>query len=126
MYSEYIVDKTYSEGIIAEDKIKVLGNLLMSQLVKDMLDKEFGKKYIVSIPDSLFTKEKKLEKIMSMFDDGHAKNSVLFLVSIDIVNDNKKIIRKLLFSALLCIRQNICLTISVLCSNPNLVYIRLW
>ena len=96
MYSEYIVDKTYTEGLVAEDKLEVLATLLSSQLVKDMLDKDFGKKYIVSIPDSLFTKEKKLEKIMSMFDDGHAKNTVLFLVSIDIVNDNKKVIRKLL------------------------------
>lgn len=96
MYSEYIVDKTYTEGLVAEDKLEVLATLLSSQLVKDMLDKEFSKKYIVTIPDSLFTKEKKLEKIIGMFDDGHAKNSVLFLLNVDMVNDNKKLIRKLI------------------------------
>lgn len=96
MYSDYIVDKTYTEGLVAEDKLEVLATLLSSQLVKDMLAKEFNKKYIISIPDSLFTKEKKLEKIISMFDDGHAKNSVLFLLNVDMVNDNKKLIRKLI------------------------------
>lgn len=96
MYSDYIVDKTYTEGLVAEDKLEVLATLLSSQLVKDMLDKEFNKKYIVTIPDSLFTKEKKLEKIIGMFDDGHAKNSVLFLLNVDMVNDNKKLIRKLI------------------------------
>ncbi len=96
MYSEYIVDKTYTEGLVAEDKLEVLATLLSSQLVKDMLGKEFSKKYVVSIPDTLFTKEKKLEKIISMFDDGHAKNTVVFLLSVDVVNDNKKLIRKLI------------------------------
>ncbi len=72
MYSDYIVDKTYTEGLVAEDKLEVLATLLSSQLVKDMLAKEFNKKYLVMIPDSLFAKEKKLEKIIGMFDDGHA------------------------------------------------------
>lgn len=96
MYSDYIVDKTYTEGLVAEDKLEVLATLLSSQLVKDMFAKDFSKKYVISIPDSLFTKEKKLEKIIGMFDDGHAKNTIIFLLNLDIVNDNKKIIRKLL------------------------------
>lgn len=96
MYSDYIVDKTYTEGLVAEDKLEVLATLLSSQLVKDMLAKEFNKKYLVMIPDSLFAKEKKLEKIIGMFDDGHAKNSVLFLLNVDMVNDNKKIVKKLI------------------------------
>jgi signal peptidase len=96
MYSDYIVDKTYTEGLVAEDKLEVLATLLSSQLVKDMLNKEFSKKYIVTIPDSLFTKQKKLEKIIGMFDDGHAKNTVLFLITVDIANDNKKMLRKLI------------------------------
>lgn len=94
MYSDYIVDKTYSEGLVAEDKIEVLATLLSSQLVKDMFAKVFNKTYVVSIPDSLFEKDKKLEKIIGMFDDGHAKNSVLFLLTLDTVNNNKKIVKK--------------------------------
>ena len=96
MYSDYIVDKTYTEGLVAEDKLEVLATLLSSQLVKDMLSKTFNKKYVVSIPDTLFTKEKKLEKILGMFDDGYAKNTVLFLLDLDVCNDNKKIIKKLI------------------------------
>jgi len=96
MYSDYIVDKTYTEGLVAEDKVEVLATLLSSQLVKDMFGKVFNKKYLVSLPDSLFGKEKKLEKIVGMFDDGHAKNSVMFLLSVEIVNNNKKFIKKMI------------------------------
>ena len=52
VYSDYIVDKTYSEGIIAEDKVKVLANLLLSQLVNDMYAGESNKKYFIYIPES--------------------------------------------------------------------------
>ena len=96
MYSDYIVDKTYTEGLVAEDKIEVLATLLSSQLVKDMFAKVFNKKYLVSLPESLFGKEKKLEKIVGMFDDGHAKNSVIFLLTVETVNNNKKIIKKMI------------------------------
>lgn len=96
VYSDYIVDKTYSEGIIAEDKIKVLGNLLMSQLVKDMFQGEFNKKYIVYIPESLYTKDNKLDKVFEMFDDELAKKNINILLAYNGLSDNKKVVKQLI------------------------------
>ena len=79
VYSDYVVDKTYQEGIVAEDKMAVLINLLLIQVVKDMLEADFNKKYIIYIPDSLYSKENKLDNIFEIFEDEYAKNSVIVL-----------------------------------------------
>ncbi len=92
VYSDYIVDKTYQEGIVAEDKIAVLINLLLMQIVKDMLEADFNKKYIVYIPDSLYSKENKLNNIFEIFEDEYAKNNIIVLTKYEDLN--KKIIKR--------------------------------
>ena len=96
VYSDYIVDKTYSEGIIAEDKIKVLSNLLLSQLVKDMFNGEFNKKYVVYVPDTLYTKDNKLDQVFEMLDDEFAKKNINILLSYNSLSENKKVIKTLI------------------------------
>ena len=96
VYSEYIVDKTYSEGIVAEDKIEVLSSLLLAQLVKDMFQGVFNKKYVIYIPETLYEKNVKLDKILKMLDDDFAKNCINIVVQFEHLNKNKKIIRALI------------------------------
>ena len=93
VYSEYIVDKTYSEGVVAEDKVEVLASLLQAQLVKNMLNGVYGIKYIVYLPETLCEKEKKLDKVLNYFNDPFAKNSINFLIKFEALNKNKKTIR---------------------------------
>ena len=95
VYSEYIIDKTYNEGVIAENKIMILLNLLSIRLVKDMVDSEFNKKYVVYLPKSIYSKEKKIEKILSAIDDEHARESILFLIKLDDLNKYKTLVKKL-------------------------------
>ena len=80
VYSEYIVDKTYTEGIIAEDKVMVLLNLLHVNIVRDMLDLEENKKYFIHVPDSVYLKPNKLDKIFKLFEDEYAKNNIIVVV----------------------------------------------
>ena len=95
VYSEYIVDRTYSEGVVAEDKVEVLASLLQAQLVKDMFNGVFNNKYIVYLPETLYEKDNKINKVLTCFDDPFAKNSVNFLVKYEALNNNKKIIKTL-------------------------------
>lgn len=95
VYSDYIVDKTYKEGIIAEDKVTVLVNMLLVQIAKDMLNGEFKNKYVVYIPNSLYNKESKLNKLLALFGDEYAKNNIIILIRHDDIINNKKLIKKL-------------------------------
>lgn len=96
VYSEYIVDKTYSEGIIAEDKVKVLANLLLSQLVKDMYAGDFNKKYFIYIPESLYAKDNKLDQVFDILNDEFAKKNINILLTYNGLSDNKKTIKNLI------------------------------
>lgn len=93
VYSDYIVDKTYQEGIVAEDKIQVLLTLLLRQISMDMLDGSFNKKYVIYIPNTLYTKEKKFYNMLKTFDDEFAKNSIIMLINYNELSDNSKLIK---------------------------------
>ena len=95
VYSDYIIDKTYSEGIIAEDKMSVLLNLLSIRIIRDMISFDFNKQYLLYIPSSLYTKEKKLNKLLKMIDDNYAKDNVLILISIKELLSNKTVVKSL-------------------------------
>lgn len=98
VYSDYIIDKTYTEGIIAEDKVIVLMSLLMVQLAKDIIIADFDKKYILYVPETLYTKENKLNKLFKMMENEYAKNNIIILIKYSELLKNKKIIRKLIKS----------------------------
>ena len=95
VYSDYIIDKTYNEGVIAEDKIIVLLNLLSLKLVKNMMVSDFNKQYILYVPKTLYSKEKKLERLLGMLDDEYAKEAVFILVSYQDLIKYKTIIKKI-------------------------------
>jgi len=96
VYSDYIVDKTYNEGIVAEDKLTVLLTLLLRQITKDMLNANFNKKYLLYIPKTLYEKEKKLYNIFKQFEDEYAKHSIVILIKYQELSKYSKIIRALI------------------------------
>ena len=93
VYSDYIVDKTYQEGIIAEDKALVLANMLLITLAKDMLAGDFEKKYMLYVPESLYEKENKLNQFFNLLNDEYAKHSIIILVKYNEIDGNKTIIK---------------------------------
>ena len=95
IYSDYIIDKTYNEGVIAESKTIITLNLLSSRLVKDMINSDFNKKYVLYLPKSLYSKEKKIEKVLRMIDDEHAKQSTIFLMRVEELLKYKTLIKRL-------------------------------
>lgn len=95
VYSDYVIDKTYTEGIVAEDKMSVLLNLLSIQLIKDMVLANFNRKYILYIPKTLYTKEKKFEKLLRVIDDKYAKDNVLILITFEDLLLNKQFLKKI-------------------------------
>ena len=95
VYSDYIVDKTYTEGIVAEDKIAVLLNILLCKITKDIMKHDYDSKYLVYIPNALYGKDKKLDKIISTIDNDYAKSHVFFLTSVSNMLVNEDDIKRL-------------------------------
>ncbi len=96
VYSDYIVDKTYRDGIVAEDKMLVLITLLLEELTKDILRADFLKRYLFYIPDSLYDKENKLSSIFDRFKDEYAKTNIIVVINYETLATHKKLIRSLI------------------------------
>lgn len=96
VYSDYIVEKSYNDGIVAEDKLTVLITLLLGQITKDMLAADYHKKYLFYIPESLYDKENKLHSTFDSFQDEYAKTSIIILLPGEVLLSHKKLIRSLI------------------------------
>ena len=60
-----------------------------------MFNGVFNNKYIIYLPETLCEKDKKIDKVLTYFDDLFAKNCINFLVKFDALNPNKKVIKAL-------------------------------
>jgi hypothetical protein len=94
VYSDYIIDKTYTEGIIAEDKLTILLTLLSAQLIRNIMSFDFDKKYFFYIPSSLYTKEKKLKQVLKMIDERYGKYHIVIILTGNDLLNNKQVIKK--------------------------------
>jgi len=94
VYSNYIIDKMYNEGIIAENKVFVLLTLISIRLIKNMMASNFKEKYILYLPSTLYKKEKKFNRFLKAIEDRFVKDSIIILMTLTEMLKNKKIIIK--------------------------------
>ena len=95
VYSNYIIDKTYDEGIVAEDKVLVAINILYSTIADNMLNNGLKNSYLLYLPSSLYEKEVKLSRVLSLLDDEACKASVIFVIRYSVLIKNKKLIKEI-------------------------------
>ena len=94
VYSELVIDETYSKGIIAEDKMTILINLLLMKLIKDMILTTFNKKYILYLPDSIYKKKNKFDSVLKMLDDKYVKENTIMLIKYELLAEYKDLLTK--------------------------------
>ena len=68
-YSEAAIEKVFTEGIVAEDKLQVEYILLSLISVRDIINGEFDDMYIAEFAESLFKKKTKLDGILTLIDN---------------------------------------------------------
>ncbi len=95
VYSDYIIDKTYTEGIVAEDKVMVMLTLLTSKITSDILDYDFSKKYILYVPGTLYSKDNKVAQLMRVMNNDFLKDNIFILCQYEDLMENKKVIKNL-------------------------------
>ena len=95
VYSDYIVDKTYKQGVVSEDKIAVLLNMLLCRVVNDLMKFDYSPKYFVYLPESLYSKDRKIDKIAAILDNEYSKSHVYFVTKASNMLKNKEDIKRL-------------------------------
>ena len=95
VYSNYIIDKTYNEGIIAEDKMLITINLVTTKIIENMINKEFDDKYLLYMPSTIFQKENKISRITKLLDDEMIKNDIVLLIKYGDAIRNKNVVKNI-------------------------------
>jgi hypothetical protein len=94
LYSDYAKEKAFEEGTINEDKKYVLIRMLSEKILKDAIENDFAKKYIISLPESFFKKPKKYKKLISMLDNDLIRSRISLKVTYQEYINNKEIINE--------------------------------
>lgn len=92
-YSENAIEKVFSEGIVAEDKLKVEYMLLSVVSIRDIISGNFKDIYIAEFETSLLSKRTKLNGILSIIGNQALQAKIYLKIDYDdYIKNQKKIL----------------------------------
>lgn len=83
LYSEYAIDRVFTSGTIAEDRLLVEYYLMTNIIINDMRACIFDRFYLVDFEPTLFDDKQRLEKLLSVANNDCFKNQVILKVKYD-------------------------------------------
>lgn len=96
IYSEYAIERAKSSEIVLENTTYLLYNMLCAKLLKDVINLDYTKRYVVMFPVSLFDKSKKSGKYLRLLDNDLCRDKINLCFNYKDYLDNKKSINELI------------------------------
>ena len=89
-YSEQAIEKVFTEGIIAEDKLQIEYILLSTIAIRDIVNGNFKDAYIAEFEPSLFKKKQKLNGILDLISNQALQEKINLNISYSDYKKNQK------------------------------------
>ncbi len=81
LFSDIAVNRVYNSGTINEDKMLVFYTLLSREILLDMINYEYGKKYLIAFPESIIERNAKLDNLLKIFNIDYLKERMIMKIS---------------------------------------------
>lgn len=81
IYNSEFIENTFNSGITNEDKLQVEYSMLSKEILNEILVHNFKRKYIVDLPETLITKEKKIKSILNIINSSAIQEKISLLIS---------------------------------------------
>ncbi len=81
LFSDIAVNRVYNSGTINEDKMLVFYTLLSREILLDMINYDYNKKYLIPFPESIIDKDSKLNNLLSIFDIDYLKERMVMIIT---------------------------------------------
>lgn len=92
-YSESAIERVFSEGIVAEDKLQVEYILLSVVSIRDIVNGNFKDQYIAEFTSTLLKKKQKLESMLSILGNQALQDKIsLSIMYTDYIQNEKNIL----------------------------------
>ena len=69
IFSEWAINKAYNSGTVLENKQYLLFLMISGYILKNTIELNFNESYLVDFPETLFEKEKKINKYINALDN---------------------------------------------------------
>ena len=92
LYSSYAINKVYTTGLIAENKIFVEYYILVSNMLRDIIDGLYNKHYLVDFPISILEKKEKVKKLLNIMNSDITKEYIHLKIYYKDFKENKNTI----------------------------------
>ena len=90
LYSEYAIEKAYTTGTIAEDKLFITYILASALVLDNAINLDFSRYYMVPMASSLFDKDKKFTRLLKIFDNQLCKKFLSIWITYSDYKKNKR------------------------------------
>ena len=81
LFSDVAVNRVYNTGAINEDKMLVYYVLATREILLDMINYDYSKKYLIDFPDSLVDKKSKQSSLFKIFEDDYLREKLILKVN---------------------------------------------
>lgn len=96
LYSMFAIDKAFNTGTTNEDRLFVEYYLTTIRILDDIIKGNFKKQYIVELATSLFEKEQKIERLLSVVENQAIQDKLSFKIKYEEFLENKEKIYELM------------------------------
>lgn len=90
IFSKEIIEETFETDVIGEDRLFVEYPMVANEVLKEILNGNFNKIYVVDFAESLLKKKKKLEQLLEILENQATQDKVYFEIKFEDFVKNKK------------------------------------
>lgn len=90
IFSKEIIQETFETDIIGEDRLFVEYPMIANEVLKEILNGNFSKIYIVDFAESLLKKKKKLDQLLEILENQASQDKIYFELKFEDFVKNKK------------------------------------
>lgn len=81
LYSQKAINDIFNNGIINEDKLLVLYNLVGIKVLQDIIDKNYNNNYLVEFNVDIMQKQEKFNRLIKIIDNDISKEKIVFKIT---------------------------------------------
>lgn len=96
LYSDKAIEDVYNKGLVAEDKLFVLYNLLAINILKEIINYEYLNVYLIEFNFNLLNKQEKFNRLLKIIDNDVTKEKLCFKINYKMFKQNKDDIFKMI------------------------------
>ena len=90
IFSKEIIEETFETDVIGEDRLFVEYPMIANEVLKEILNGNFSRIYVVDFAESLLKKKKKLEQLLEILENQAALDKIYFEIKFEDFVKNKK------------------------------------